>query len=322
MKLKIKKQFGLFGEERYKIIDDKLNANPIIKLNKKLKNIDNLIMEFSGGGIRGVMSAYTASVFEQYYDSIIRDKTKSIYGCSTGAIIASLWVLGLALKKSGKKNIWKFKDILKWYIEKGPIVFQENLFNGGLFGGMYNTKKLEKILKNNFKNYTFLKLYKKTRITLNIRTINVNENKPIILNHINTPNFEVWAAIRASMSAPIYFSNFTYNGITYADGGCGTYNCNLITAYEEAIKKINLNNFYLLSFGTGRKNIGKLGKSKLSHIKWYFNYSSEESNNNQEKKIKNIKGLNYTRWNIDLPDELVAMDKTDNINEMISLVDK
>jgi hypothetical protein len=326
MKIKTTRRFKLFGEERFKLIDSKPKAEPIVDLETALEKRDHLVMEFSGGGIKGVMSAYIARCLEAHYQGLIHRKLKKLWGCSTGAIIAAMYNLGIYREKGGKENPWPFAEILRWYIEEGPLVFQERMLGGG-FGSIYNPKKLEKILKGQFQEITFGHMRSVTGIELNIRVVNASENVPQVMNWKTAPDYPIWAMIRASMSAPVFFPRFEYAGDVYADGGCGMYNCNAVPAYRDAVlnEGWQTRDFYLLSIGTGRKSVGKFGKNKISQIKWFMNYSREESTNEQELKLKKYQQrhkLRYHRWNIDLPDKLTSMDDTDNIDELIKLIDR
>lgn len=326
MKIKKTRQFKLFGEERFKVTHFEPFSTPVVDLNEALENRKHLIMEFSGGGIKGVMSAYIAYVLERHYQDIIRRRLKKVWGCSTGAIIAAMYLLGLCLESERGKNPWTFAEILRWYVESGPIVFKERMLGGG-FGSIYNPRILENILKDNFRDRSFLGMFKQTGIELNIRVINATDNRPEVWNHKTKPDCPVWVGVRASMSAPVFFPVFKYDGKELADGGCGMYGCNAVPAYKDIYENENweIRDWFLLSIGTGWKTVGKLGKNKISQIKWFLDYTREESTNEQERKLKKYKDrykLRYYRWNIDLPYNLTSMDRTDNIDELIKLVDK
>ena len=322
MKIKSKKQFIFFGEERFTVEDWRPNGKVIVNdLPKKLGKYSKKILQVDGGGIMGVLPVY------QLYNLECKNGAKStnelfdeFWGCSTGAIICGMVNLG-----------YPVKEIMKFYIEQGPKVFKEK-FAKGWFGALYDTSVIEKLLKQYFSNITFKKLKEKTGKVLHIMVVDAVNRIPLVCNYKTTPDWEVWAAIRASMSAPFYFGAFEYKNSAYFDGGTGQFGCTAIKAINKAIYKDKLKNkdFYLLSLGTGYskikstvKKIKKMGK--LRQGIWTFLYAREESVKVQERQLKYRKkdfGLEYYRWNIEVPKELDGMDKTDNLDNLIEIVDK
>jgi hypothetical protein len=129
------------------------------------------------------------------------------------------------------------------------------------------------------------------------------------------------------MSAPVYFPTFVYKDIEYIDGGTGTYGVNVIPAYYHCIEDLKWKptEFFLLSWGCGRSKIGKIGTGKIAPIAYFFSYSRQESEISTEIELKDLEkqeNLKQYRWNIDLPKELENMDETNNIEELVTLVDK
>src|ERR1700730_19202618 len=72
------------------------------------------ILSLDGGGIRGVFPAALLARLEQHLDAPIGSYFDLIAGTSTGGIIA----IGLGLGLSAK-------DILKFYAERGPAIFDQ-----------------------------------------------------------------------------------------------------------------------------------------------------------------------------------------------------
>lgn len=317
-------------KDYYKIEDANISDIPVIDLKKAIKRFffwkRKIILELSGGGIRGIMAVYIMAVLEKCFPSILKKQTKIVWCCSTGSIIALLWVYGLASPDSG----WNFQKILEWYIEKCHLVFtKNNKFD--ILNSTYNVENFQKMLTEIFGDIRLLKLYQKTGIEVNIRVVNATLNKPEVWNYQSHPNVKVRDAIRASSAAPFYFSPFRYKNKVCLDGGTGAFACNLTPAVEDLLflKKKNPNKYFILSIGTGRnlKSYDKyLTKSdnKINIFKWYLNYIREESSFIQEQKIEKYKKLfniKIYRWNIDIPEYLSALDDINNVLKLVEIVD-
>lgn len=307
-----------FQNERYTITDWEPMAKPLLsktEANSMESTYQSIICQIDGGGILGCLPAYQLYTME--YNGVDFDTFFDTYfGCSTGAIIAALMNFG-----------WSAKEVLKWYIEKGPIAFHKRNVFGQLFReSLYETDEIERMLKGVFGDITMADLYLKTGKKLHIATVDVDAERHKMLSVDSDPTFEVWAAVRASLSAPVYFPTFEYRGTTYVDGGTGNLSCLAQKAYTDAlyVRKIPGNMFYIMSLGCGNSSIGKMKSTKIDRALWTFKYMRKEAVVEQERFLKyrqRDNELAYTRWNIDLPKELDSMDCTNNINELIQLVD-
>jgi hypothetical protein len=336
MKIEVSKFPPLIGREKHRITDWSLNSKPVIDLEKVLAPADKLVVEYSGGGIKGIMFVYLNYVL---YTSgrnleIAIDRLREVWGCSTGAISAAMWVLGIAKYKNPANvrlrdvdPLWTtFKTTLQWYVEECTKVFDRNFLSGGLWGPIYDAKPIEAMLQKNFGGMTMSELFALTGVTLNLRVVNVTDNRPEVINHETKPNWPAWAAVRASMSAPVFFSSFFFDGKIWADGGSGQYGINVMPAYWRCTEELKWRpqDFFLLSWGCGREKIGAIGTGKIDPVKWYFKYSSQESEIETNEWLADWQrdGLRQFRWNIDIPDSLTAMDATDHVDELIALVDR
>lgn len=316
MKLKKKKQFLFFGRESFKVVDDTIKTKSDIEIGIK----DNIILDFSGGGIRGVLSAYKGAELENKYPEL-SCRVTSVWGASTGAIIGALYNFGMI------KDDWDFKKILKFYIEKGKYMLEPKWFGGGLFGGAYSNKKLMKMLQDIFKDITLEELYNETQVMLNIRITNITDRKTEVFNCDTNPDCKVWEAVFMSTSAPVFFQTYRYKNKIYGDGGIsGTYNTNMLYAYWSLVnsgKNIDIKKIKILSFGTGLTKLDKMGKSKLSQIKWVLGYSSHEAENYQIAKLKKYEkeyGVKFCRWNIVLKGD-TNMANTDLVDNLLKQID-
>ena len=69
------------------------------------------------------------------------------------------------------------------------------------------------------KHVTFLELFGKTGIDLNITGVSIGDQKTEYFNHLTHPKMKILTAIRISIAIPILFKSVCYNGKIYADGG-------------------------------------------------------------------------------------------------------
>ncbi|MFW6272683.1 MAG: patatin-like phospholipase family protein [bacterium] len=306
-----------------------------IDLKKKKEMFKSMVLQIDGGGIKGLVPVINLFVLEEKYGQLNK-YFKTLWGTSTGAIITSLIAVGLPMK-----------SILNFYVTLGPKIFKNEF--GGLFNiftdSAYDGKYIETVLKKYIGDVTFNDLYE-NNIELNIPVVRILEKDTIICNHKNTPDWPVWVAVRASMSAPAYFGPFYWkDGLEYPyaffDGGTGVYNCTLEKAInnEFYIKGFTTDEFYVYSVGYGKDNnssasfnkdkrnkiIDKKVKKmkKISQLLWTFNFGRQETIDRQLRHalylVDEIK-LNFNRFDILLPKSLSPMDNTDNINELVKYV--
>lgn len=326
MKLKTR---GLIRKS-FEIVDYTPNSQAIFEL-KKIKSANENILQIDGGGIKGLLPAYWLYTMEFYSGKPLCDYFKTLWGTSTGAIItafAAKW--------------FSMREVLKFYIEKGPSVFLRNsLF--GLVGTKFTPENIEKEMRSYFpEEETFLSMYKKTKIELNITMVDARLRKTLVANYKRSPTMPVWKALRASTAAPYYFGPFIDKGRyfdeqtgdenVYFDGGSGIFNNASEKAFNQAyyIKKIPAKQIFILSLGTGKDtqktDIGSFrNMAGLKQALWAFDYGREESVCEQVDELGYLKkdpGLQYFRYNIDTPKELNPMDDTNNIPRLLALIDK
>lgn len=166
---------------------------------------------FCGGGTRCLVFLQTLVELESR--GVLRDVVH-YWGTSAGALLASL----LAISKSAvsvKKAMFsadyvKFRDIdvtnlltitTSWGMDSGIslITELERIFESLCAGSS----------KSTLSNYP----------GLNIAVADLTTHSTIICNSNNYPNLLLIDAVRASMSLPIYFRPFEYNGHYWVDGG-------------------------------------------------------------------------------------------------------
>lgn len=103
------------------------------------------ILAIDGGGIKGLYSAKIIEHLEKKFECHISNYFDLICGTSTGGLIA----LALSIKMPAE-------EIVKFYEEKGPIIFPSQgiigPFKQVLFRGKYGDKNLRKVLKEIFQD--------------------------------------------------------------------------------------------------------------------------------------------------------------------------
>lgn len=273
------------------------------------------VLQWDGGGILGVLGLYMMYNLE-YHGLDVLNFFNAFWGASTGAIIVTLLNLQ-----------WKAKEILRWYIEKGPWIFQQRAFAGGLIGAKYKKDNIRKTFREHMGNITLKELYERTGKELNIGVVNMTDERHEVWNHNTHPHVRLRDAVIISLSAPVYFTPETHGGKIYCDGGTGAMNCLANKAYNREVYDHDYkpSDVYIMSVGCGKGKLGLPRRGKLSQAIWTFLYGRAESIENQEKFLRHRAeddGLVYDRWDIPLPKKLNEMDDTDNINELIALVDR
>ena len=192
-----------------------------------LYSIKNLVL--SGGGVKGYAYVGVIKALEEYN---IISKIESIAGTSIGAVFAFLVILKYSFKELQELSINLSLDKINNISSDNILDF---LNSKGIDDG-YNSERVIKILlkaKTNKYDITFKELYEYNNVTLNINSYRLNDNKNIIFNHINYPDFSVIKAIRMSISIPFFFTPVNYNNSTYVDGGVK--NNFLINLYENMV---------------------------------------------------------------------------------------
>lgn len=197
-----------------------MEENPIIK---------NIFID--AGGIYGF--AICGCLVELERNELLQN-IENILGCSVG----SIYGLYLALGMTGEEII-----NITFNIDINSLVDikKNNLINIYKYYGFENGNKFANIIKSIIKyktgneNFTFLELYEKYKKNLIIIGSNINTRRHELFNWENTPNMEIWKAIRISCAFPLIFQPFKYNDNYYLDGGNSHYNVNYFEKKDETI---------------------------------------------------------------------------------------
>jgi uncharacterized protein len=205
-------------------VDDKLDMTPPHRL-----------LALDGGGIRGVMTLEILREIERTLQSelarddsfVLADYFDYFGGTSTGAIIATFLALG-----------WRVSDILSFYVEAGPAMFDRSTLLKR-FKYKFEDEKLAGMLKEQIGATTTLGDAKlKTLLLLVMRNATTDSPWPVSnnprakYNDVARPDsnlhLPLWQLVRASTAAPTYFPPETIRVGTrrfvFVDGGVTMYN--------------------------------------------------------------------------------------------------
>lgn len=204
------------------------------------------ILSIDGGGIRGIFPATILSLMEEKLDINIYDTFDLIVGTSTGSIIAGAIAVRYDLKKLGQD-----------YAENAADIFQKRWNCCGLLRSKYDSKFLADFLFRRLGKITLGEIEKP--LILNATNASVGDvyvfksfyqKQQRKGDYVRDANVPLHKAILASCSAPIYFDPVDINGTLVCDGGIWVNNPSLV-GYTEAKKNFEVDNFKILSLGTG-----------------------------------------------------------------------
>ncbi len=205
-------------------IQEKLEKDPPYKL-----------LALDGGGIRGVITLEVLREIERTLQAelktdntfVLADYFDYIAGTSTGAIIATFLSLG-----------WRVADILKFYVDAGPAMFDK----AGLlkrFRYKFEDEKLADLLREQLGgNATLGDARLRTLLMLVMRNATTDSPWPVSNNPRakynemsradNNLQLPLWQLVRASTAAPTYFPPETIavgsHRFVFVDGGVTMYN--------------------------------------------------------------------------------------------------
>lgn len=212
------------------------------------------ILSLDGGGIKGAFSASVLATLEEDTGQVVAEHFDLITGTSTGGILAV--GLGLGIPAS---------EILRFYVEKGPIIFPSTSLVRrayGLFRQILKPKHSHAVLRSALADVFGHRKFGDSKCRLVIPTYDAIGGRIFVLKtahherfkyDINAPAVDVALATSA---APTYFaaSPFpTHNDASYVDGGVWA-NSPVMVGLTEAVAFLNvpLDQIDILSIGTTR----------------------------------------------------------------------
>lgn len=298
------------------------------------------ILSIDGGGLRGIIPIIILEHLLKITNKpTIADSFDLIAGTSTGGIIAC----GLSLKSNGT-NVFNIEQIKEIYTTHGIDIFPKpSFFNWNLRSPKYGVSGLEKTLEKYFKQYTLQDC--KTPILISAYDVNNYDTfyyssrfvNPTSTGSMRNTQFKVADICRSTSAAPTYFPSHYFSYLNHQqtltkcnliDGGVFVNNPSLAALSEvlehstdpiyckNQSKKIDLNDVYILSLGTGigAKNISEEEGKKWGKLNWapklfdIMMQGNSQSVHNQLNVIMNKD--NYLRLNVMLPEKTSELDDT------------
>lgn len=168
---------------------------------------DTLIL--SGGGYKGV--ALLGSLQYLYEKKCL--KIKNYYGCSIGAIINFLLIIGYTPQEI-------LVDFIRLqYMKKIKI----NLFSGFSGKGFVKWKQISDIIEDYIKRkISFIpsikELYTIFKKNYKVVTFNYTKKKEEIIDYLNYPDMSILQCLRMTCNLPFVFDECQYNNYLYYDG--------------------------------------------------------------------------------------------------------
>lgn len=203
------------------------------------------ILSLDGGGLKGLFSAAVLAHLESDLQINITDHFDLIVGTSTGGIIA----LGLGIEM-------KPREIVKFYVDKGPEIFPESRTNS--LRHYWRNKFDAAPLKAAFQECFDDKKLGDSKKRLVIPLYNLGEDDVYLFKTAHHErlrrdfNVPIWKVALATSAAPTYFPSFVgIDDIRLIDGGVWANNPTLI-GIVEAVSMLNqpLDSIRVLSLGT------------------------------------------------------------------------
>ena len=173
----------------------------------------NLVL--SGGGLLG----FSYIGFLRYLeDNNLLKQIKTITGSSVGAIFATFFIIGC---KANELQSFYSSIVLSDYVK----INTESFLNFPKLKGLENGNRIMSVF-NNFltiktgsSDITFLELYSRYNIILQVGVTNLTKYRFEIFNHITKPNTPVKLVVRASIAIPFFLEPIIIDGDLYCDGG-------------------------------------------------------------------------------------------------------
>jgi len=267
------------------------------------------ILSLDGGGIKGIFSAAILAHLEEDLQIKVSDHFDLITGTSTGGIIS----LGLGL---GKRP----KDLVQFYIKKGPKIFPEPLLIR--LRHCWRNKFDSRILGNALKDCFGDSLLGESQKRLVIPSYNLGEDYIYLFKTSHHDRLKrdykvpVWKVAMATCAAPTFFSSFQgVDHVRLVDGGIWANNPTLVGIAEAvSMLKVPLEAISIFSLGTTdavkghskKLDQGGLWQWKTAAIDVVMRGQSIGS----VKQAQHLLGIDRVlRLDPKVPDKMFALDK-------------
>ena len=328
----------LAGEGAYQVINHPATATEQIE-----ETTPRLLLSLDGGGIRGLLEAYTLNHLEETIESTIKAHFKDpaapapdvrlgecfdlIAGTSTGGIIAL--AMRMLDPKTNRPKL-KMRDILALYEKKGHIIFPSVSKFAGWLASKFDPQPLENLFKEYFGEETLKDLQRPTVITgYDADQEGLYLFRSYEANNKQRHNYYLRDVARATSAAPTYFPAA---GITsedgerhfFVDGGIAANNPTL-NGYQEARKLFSNAVWNVISLGTGSANLFTLSsKQSGGKLQWASDISNVLMNSSSKliddltARDTELQGDDYIRLQFELDQKVAELDNAtpENINRL------
>jgi patatin-like phospholipase/acyl hydrolase len=286
------------------------------------------LLTLDGGGVRGIIELVWIERLEQHLGSAIHANVDLIAGTSVGAVIGCAIAAGRSAEEL--HGMWVGSAHIAF---SKPAGLGDHLRRLAHLGGMapkYLDDGLVAMLKGMFGNLTMGELMRPTiALAYCPKTMSAHVFSSMLEAHKDLP---VWEVCRASTAAPLFFSPYTMvanaQGETspMVDGGMAANNP-IIVALSEALKDTEgkartVNDVLVASFGTGeaptRTQIAP--RTIFGHHSMLLSALVRGASHTAElSSAALLPSRNYFRFQMRLPQRLVALDAAENVDELIAL---
>lgn len=192
------------------VLDKEIN----LILNKNVRQYKSKkILVLSGGSLKGFAQLGAMHCLKKY--DLLKD-IKTIAATSAGTFVGMLYCAGY-----NPMEMYKFFNLLD--MDRCTKIDTNNIMTKyGLDDGSRIILVMSRMLgaKGFSGDVLFDEFYKKTGMTLIITGVCVNDKKVYYFSHTTYPKMKVLDAVRISISIPVVFTPFVYEGKTFVDGGC------------------------------------------------------------------------------------------------------
>ena len=165
---------------------------------------------------------------------------ENFIGTSAGSIVAVLLSSGATLdyirNKISEFNIKSIADHSSWKVVDVYHIMKYFGYNKGDVALQWIENTLEELTGD--KNITFAEHYAKFKKNLVITGCNISRNTFKYFNRLSNPDMKISNAVRISMSIPLFFRPFEYEGDLYVDGGV-TLNYPIAFVLSDMFKVLN-----------------------------------------------------------------------------------
>lgn len=164
--------------------------------------MERLILVLPGGGMRGVTQAVGLDFLERESGVQISEGFDLIAGTSTGAILGC----GLTASDNNGKAIYRAAQMVDFYEEQGPVIFNRSLWRRGFVRSRYSDSGLIKALDVTLGET----LFSNAATDLLVTTYEIEKGLPMVLTRDfsrreGNPDWRLQDIALASSSAPTYF---------------------------------------------------------------------------------------------------------------------